>query len=57
VWSTLRVDVTGSVFEAFLDGERLFEVEDSTFSKAGKVGVWTKADSVSYFDDLRVVLK
>jgi hypothetical protein len=57
VWSALRVDVTGSVFEAFLDGEKLFEVEDSSFGEAGKVGVWTKADSVSYFDDLRVVLK
>jgi len=46
-----------SVFEAFLNGEKLFEVEDSTFREAGKVGVWTKADSVSYFDDLRVVLR
>ena len=30
---------------------QLFEVEDSTFSKPGKVGLWTKADSVTYFDD------
>ena len=31
------------------------EVEDGTFTEAGKVGLWTKADSVTYFDDLKVV--
>jgi hypothetical protein len=34
-------------------GEQLFEVEDSTFGEAGMVGLWTKADSVSEFDDVR----
>jgi hypothetical protein len=56
-WTTLRVVATGSLFEVFLGGEKLYEVEDTTFPGAGKVGVWTKADSVTYFDDLSVVAK
>jgi hypothetical protein len=31
--------------------KKLFDVEDTTFTEAGKVGVWTKADSVTLFDD------
>jgi 3-keto-disaccharide hydrolase len=56
VWGTLRVVAKGPVFQAYLNGEELFEVEDRTFVGAGKIGVWTKADSVTYFDDLRVVV-
>jgi hypothetical protein len=56
-WSELRVVVTGNLFEAFLNGQKLYEVEDSTFTEAGKIGLWTKADSVTYFDDLRVTAK
>jgi hypothetical protein len=51
-WSTLRVIARGSLFEVFLNGQKLFEVEDATFAGAGSVGVWTKADSVTHFDDL-----
>ncbi len=50
-WSTLRVTFQGPVFTVFMNGEKLFEVDDATFANAGKVGVWTKADSVTYFDD------
>lgn len=53
-WSTLRVTAVGRSFVVYLNAERLFEVEDGTFVNAGKVGVWTKADSVTYFDDLKV---
>ena len=56
-WSTLRVVAAGPRFEVYLNGTKLYEVEDSTFSQAGKVGVWTKADSVTQFDDLTVVTK
>ena len=56
-WSDLRVLVTGNLFEIFLNGEKLYEVEDGTFQEAGKVGLWTKADSVTHFDDLRVISK
>jgi len=34
------------------NGKQLFEVEDSTFSDAGKVGLWTKADSTTLFDQI-----
>jgi len=53
VWGELRVVAKGALFEAYLNGAKLFEVEDRTFGGPGKVGVWTKADSVTYFDDLR----
>lgn len=53
-WGLLRVIVRGNLFGVSLDGDKLLEVEDSTFPGAGKVGLWTKADSVTYFDDLRV---
>jgi hypothetical protein len=56
-WSTLRVVATGPRFEVSYNGTRLYEVEDSTFNQAGAVGVWTKADSVTYFDDLTVITK
>lgn len=56
-WSTLRVVANGPRFEVYFNGTRLYEVEDGTFKQAGKVGVWTKADSVTQFDDLTVVAK
>ena len=56
-WSTLRVVAAGPGFDVYLNGTKLYEVEDSTFSQAGKVGVWTKADSVTQFDDLTIVTK
>lgn len=56
-WSTLRVVTTGPRFEVYFNGAKLYEVEDSTFSGTGRVGVWTKADSVTHFDDLTVATK
>jgi hypothetical protein len=53
-WSELRVGVNGTPFDVALNGETLFRVEDATFTEPGRVGVWTKADSVTYFDDLKV---
>jgi hypothetical protein len=50
-WNTLRVVFDENLFTVFLNGERLFEVEDQTFKDAGKVGLWTKADSLTYFAD------
>jgi hypothetical protein len=42
---------SGQLFTVFFNGSKLFEVEDNTFTEAGNVGVWTKADSVTLFDD------
>jgi hypothetical protein len=50
-WSTLRVDFQANVFTVSFQGKQLFQVEDDTFADAGAVGVWTKADSVTHFDD------
>ena len=50
-WHTLRVDFTGHHFTVTLDGKQAIDWDDSTFTEAGMVGVWTKADSVTLFDD------
>jgi hypothetical protein len=55
VWHVLRVEVIGDRFRVFLDGTPLFDVRDTTFAEAGRAGLWTKADSVTAFDDLTIV--
>lgn len=56
VWSSLRVTTRGSTFVVRFNDQELFEVEDLAFTGPGKVGVWTKADSVTHFDDLTVAV-
>src|SRR5215470_13187923 len=51
-WLSLRVEFKGSRFKVLYNGKQLFEVEDATFPDAGKVGLWTKADSVTLFDEV-----
>lgn len=51
VWHTLRVDFQGSHFTVTYDGQKAVEWDDDTFPNAGAVGVWTKADSVTLFND------
>jgi hypothetical protein len=51
-WHTLRVEFAGTHFKVSFNGQPLFEVEDSTFTVAGMVGLWTKADSVTAFGDI-----
>lgn len=50
-WHTLRVDFAGNQFKVTFDGKVAIEATDDTFKEAGAVGVWTKADSVTLFDD------
>jgi hypothetical protein len=50
-WHTLRVDFKGNQFTVTFDGQKVIEASDGTFSDAGKVGLWTKADSVTLFDE------
>lgn len=50
-WHTLRVDFAGNKFTVSFDGKKVIEANDESFKDAGKVGVWTKADSVTLFDD------
>lgn len=53
-WYTLRVTMTGPDIACYLDGEKLLEAKDDTFPNAGMIGLWTKADAATAFDDLRV---
>ena len=52
-WHTLRVEFTAARCKVFFNGKLLFELEDRTFCDAGEVGLWTKADSVTCFDDFK----
>ncbi len=52
-WHTLRLVAVGDRMQAWLDGARLLEHRDARF-KSGRVGLWTKADSVTAFDDLTI---
>jgi hypothetical protein len=56
-WNNLKISFAGAKIAVFFNQEQLFEAEDTTFSKPGKVGLWTKADSVTYFDDFTVASK
>lgn len=56
-WHELRVECAGNHISCFYDNEKKIDATDETFKDAGKVGLWTKADSVTYFDDLRVIAR
>jgi hypothetical protein len=51
-WHRLRVQARGPRIEVFFDEDRLVLVEDRTFSTAGRIGVWVKADALTQFDEL-----
>jgi hypothetical protein len=53
-WHTMKLEATGNHFTVFHDGNRVFDGTDDTFKDAGRVGLWTKADSVIEFDDFTV---
>ncbi len=53
-WHTLKLEATGDHFVVWYDGNKVLDAKDETFKEAGKVGLWTKADSVIEFDDFTV---
>jgi len=53
-WHELRVEAKDDHFTVFWDGKEVLDAHDQTFSQAGQIGLWTKADSITYFDDLKV---
>jgi hypothetical protein len=53
-WHTLKVEAAGEKFTVYYDGEKVIEEKDATFGGPGKVGLWTKADSVTLFQDLTI---
>lgn len=52
-WHDYAVEVRGDHIQVFWNGTKVLDHHDSTFTAPGGVGVWTKADSIVYFDDLR----
>ena len=56
-WSILKVGARGNRFQVFMDHRRILQGWDNTFLTSGKVGLWTMADSVTYFDEFRVTPK
>ncbi len=53
-WNTLKLTVEGNLFTVYLNNQEIFQVADNTFQDAGKIGLWTKADAVTYFDDFHI---
>ena len=56
-WHILKIKQVGEHIECWLDGKKYLDAKDKTFAKAGKIGLWTKADAQTRFDDLRVRAK
>jgi hypothetical protein len=54
VWHTLKVEAAAEHFVVTFDGRKVLDAKDATFKDAGKVGLWTKADSVIAFDDFSI---
>jgi hypothetical protein len=53
-WHKLKMAAKGDHFTVWFDGEKVLDAKDETFQEAGRVGLWTKADSVIQFDDLTI---
>jgi hypothetical protein len=53
-WRVLRVTMRGDEIVVFLDGRERLRVRDATFGGPGRIGLWTKADARTWFDDLRL---
>jgi hypothetical protein len=54
-WHTLRVTMKGYHIECYYDGMKYLDASDSTFTEAGKIGLWSKSDAQSHFDDLTLM--
>ncbi len=55
-WHELAIEADGDHFEVYWDANKVIDAHDSTFAEEGKIGLWTKADSVTYFDNLSAEL-
>jgi hypothetical protein len=56
-WHTLRITMVGDHIECYLDGKKYLDTKDPTFKEAGNIGLWTKSDAQTHFDDLTVSSK
>lgn len=53
-WNLLRVNYKGSQMAVYFNHRKVFDASDALLNTAGRAGVWTKADTVAYFDDFRL---
>jgi len=51
LWHTLRVEFSGALIKVILNGKTYITEQDTHITGAGSVGVWTKSDSATLFDD------
>jgi hypothetical protein len=56
-WHALKVEAAGNHFVVWFDGKKVLDATDDSFKNPGRVGLWTKADSVIQFDDLTITQK
>jgi hypothetical protein len=56
-WHTMKFEQKGDSIECYLNGKKLIEAKNDMFQKGGKVGLWTKADAQTSFDNLEVEAK
>lgn len=54
-WHTIKISHVGADIRCYLDDQLHLQAKDDTFAASGKIGLWTKSDAVSYFDDLAVM--
>ena len=57
VWHVMKVVQQGKNISCYLNGKKYLVVEDDTFEKPGGVGLWTKADAATSFDDFQVKME
>lgn len=53
-WHTLRVTMSGDHIEGYFDDKKVLDAKDSTFTGSGEIGLWTKSDAQTHFDNLTV---
>ncbi len=56
-WHSMKITQNGDTFEGYIDGKKVLQAKDSRCIKSGGVGVWTKADALTSFDDFVVISK
>lgn len=53
-WHTMKIIQQGPLFRGFIDGKELLQAKDDRLKKKGGIGIWTKADALTSFDDLTI---
>ena len=56
-WQTLQVVARGNHFKIYFNGQPVIDISDETFKVGGKIGLWTKADALTYLDNLQLLIE